>query len=376
VSIGEALMQARERAGLTIAQVSQQTRIRAAIIASIEDDDHGACGGDFYARGHIRAIARAIGTDPEPLIREFDAQRAPPPGQEETGTQPATGWRRRRSARPGREASHLAWEAMRPDRESSLDDRDSVAPPQQEPQQQKPRRHPGDVAAGPQAGWRNRDAAPTGIRRPIMISGFLLALVVAGGLAGYHFLSGPARPARAGPPAGRHASAGSAASTTPPAPARSSAAPVAASPLTAASATAFGVPGPGRGDHDDRASLAIDASPGTAWRTDWYATADFGHLYRGTGLLLDLGKPAVITSARIALGAVRGASLQLRVGDSPSLAALRPVASAAGAGGALRLSPTAPARGRYVLIWFTRLPPDPAGTFRGYVYDVRLSGRS
>jgi len=35
-----------------------------------------------------------------------------------------------------------------------------------------------------------------------------------------------------------------------------------------------------------------------------------------------------------------------------------------------------PARGRYVLIWFTRLPPDPSGTFRAEVWNVRLEGRS
>jgi cytoskeletal protein RodZ len=30
------------------------------------------CGGNFYARGHIRSIARVIGVDSEPLVREFD----------------------------------------------------------------------------------------------------------------------------------------------------------------------------------------------------------------------------------------------------------------------------------------------------------------
>jgi hypothetical protein len=34
-----------------------------------------------------------------------------------------------------------------------------------------------------------------------------------------------------------------------------------------------------------------------------------------------------------------------------------------------------PARGRYVLIWFTRLPGDPSGTFQAQVWNVRLDGR-
>jgi len=67
VSIGEVLAAARGQAGLTITQVSQRTRIRETIIRGIEEDDFAACGGDFYARWHIRAIARAVGVDGEPL---------------------------------------------------------------------------------------------------------------------------------------------------------------------------------------------------------------------------------------------------------------------------------------------------------------------
>jgi transcriptional regulator with XRE-family HTH domain len=78
VSIGEGLAQARREAGLSLAQVSQRTRIRERIITDIESDDYSACGGDFYARGHIRSIARAIGTDPEPFIRQYDAVQPEP----------------------------------------------------------------------------------------------------------------------------------------------------------------------------------------------------------------------------------------------------------------------------------------------------------
>ncbi len=76
--VGETLAEARRGAGLTVAEVSQRTRIREAIIAGIEGDDYSACGGDFYARGNIRSIAQAVGADPEPLICEYDAvNRAP-----------------------------------------------------------------------------------------------------------------------------------------------------------------------------------------------------------------------------------------------------------------------------------------------------------
>jgi transcriptional regulator with XRE-family HTH domain len=78
VTIGDALAEARRQAGLTITQVSQRTCIRETIIRGIERNDFSACGGDFYARGHIRSIARAVNLEPEPLIREYDATQGAP----------------------------------------------------------------------------------------------------------------------------------------------------------------------------------------------------------------------------------------------------------------------------------------------------------
>jgi transcriptional regulator with XRE-family HTH domain len=78
VSVGDALAQARSQAGLTIAQVSQRTCIRETIIRGIERGDFSACGGDFYARGHIRSIARVVGADPDELVREYDAAHGMP----------------------------------------------------------------------------------------------------------------------------------------------------------------------------------------------------------------------------------------------------------------------------------------------------------
>ena len=78
MSIGDALADARRQAGLTITQVSQRTCIRETIIRGIEHDDFSACGGDFYARGHIRSVARAVGADDDELIREYDALHGAP----------------------------------------------------------------------------------------------------------------------------------------------------------------------------------------------------------------------------------------------------------------------------------------------------------
>src|SRR5215469_15143731 len=77
VSVGDELAAARRQAGLTITQVSQRTCIRETIVRGIERGDYSACGGDFYARGHVRSIARAVGLDPDQVVREYDATQKP-----------------------------------------------------------------------------------------------------------------------------------------------------------------------------------------------------------------------------------------------------------------------------------------------------------
>lgn len=76
-SVGDQLAAARRQAGLTITQVSQRTCIRETIVRGIERGDYSACGGDFYARGHVRSIARAVGLDPDQVVREYDATQKP-----------------------------------------------------------------------------------------------------------------------------------------------------------------------------------------------------------------------------------------------------------------------------------------------------------
>ncbi|WP_326768209.1 helix-turn-helix domain-containing protein [Streptomyces sp. NBC_01591] len=73
-SIGRVLQQARIAAGLTVEEISSSTRVRIPIVHAIEADDFSRCGGDVYARGHIRTLARAVKLDPEPLVSQYDAE--------------------------------------------------------------------------------------------------------------------------------------------------------------------------------------------------------------------------------------------------------------------------------------------------------------
>lgn len=73
-TVGERLRAAREAAGLTVEQVSATTRIRPPVLRDLEADRLGTADTAVYVRGHLRAAARAVGTDPGPLVRAFDEQ--------------------------------------------------------------------------------------------------------------------------------------------------------------------------------------------------------------------------------------------------------------------------------------------------------------
>lgn len=74
--IGPMIAAARHRARLSIDQLSERTRIRPHVLECIEVDDFEPCGGDFYARGHLRTLARIFGLDPQELLEPFDERYA------------------------------------------------------------------------------------------------------------------------------------------------------------------------------------------------------------------------------------------------------------------------------------------------------------
>ncbi len=73
MSIGETLAGARRQKGLSTQDIADTTRIRRTVVEAIERDDYALCGGDVYARGHIRSIAKVVGLDPAPLLADFQS---------------------------------------------------------------------------------------------------------------------------------------------------------------------------------------------------------------------------------------------------------------------------------------------------------------
>jgi Helix-turn-helix domain len=77
--IGPDFAAARRRLGLSVDELADRTRIRPHVIEAIEVDDFSACGGDFYARGHLRTLARVLGLDVGPLLETYDERYADAP---------------------------------------------------------------------------------------------------------------------------------------------------------------------------------------------------------------------------------------------------------------------------------------------------------
>lgn len=70
-SVGEKLRAAREAAGLSIADIAQQTRVNVRHLEAIEAGDNAALPAAPYSVGFVKAYARAVGADSVALAAEF-----------------------------------------------------------------------------------------------------------------------------------------------------------------------------------------------------------------------------------------------------------------------------------------------------------------
>ena len=76
MSLGEFLQGARESAGLSIDELSDRTSIRSGLLREIENNNFIHCGGDTYARGHLRNIAAVISVDAQTLLDLYNNEHS------------------------------------------------------------------------------------------------------------------------------------------------------------------------------------------------------------------------------------------------------------------------------------------------------------
>ena len=148
-------------------------------------------------------------------------------------------------------------------------------------------------------------------------------------------------------------------------------------PRSAQGFDAYSTPAQDSGDENSNmAPYAIDGNPKTAWQTQYYfGSPVFGGLKPGTGLILDMGSPVHLASLQVKFGPVPGANVRIEVGNSDvraasTLSSFTTVASANDVSGTYTFRASGSATGRYVLIWFTKLPPRRAGSHKQYQAEI------
>lgn len=83
-SLGARLRAHRERQQITLDAITAETKIKLFMLEGLERDDVSSWPEGIYRRAYVRAYARAVGLDPQDLVREFlevhpDPVILPPP---------------------------------------------------------------------------------------------------------------------------------------------------------------------------------------------------------------------------------------------------------------------------------------------------------
>jgi hypothetical protein len=234
-----------------------------------------------------------------------------------------------------------------------------------------------------------RPVAPASFRRRRQVV-FLVAVLVALGivLLGWQLVTtalnsrtstvrtaGAVASAGAGP----GASAGSA-STPAPSPSTSAAPSATREVLKITDAGDFDPLGDG-GEHPDLIRDAYDKDASTAWTTMQYRSSPYlGGLKSGVGMWIDLGTAMPVASISLDLVGV-GTDLEIRVptdarasSPPPAITDWRTVTKEAGLGSTADLTFDQPVEARFVLVWFTKLPPDGTGNYRGGIQEIVARG--
>jgi cytoskeleton protein RodZ len=76
MTLGEFLQKAREDAGFSVDELAHIVNLRPGLIRAMESNDFLPCGGDTYARGHIRNISQATGSSAQELLAMYEAEHS------------------------------------------------------------------------------------------------------------------------------------------------------------------------------------------------------------------------------------------------------------------------------------------------------------
>ena len=75
MSLGSLIAKARKDAGLSLEDLAAKTNIRMSVLSEIEKNNFEHCGGETYARGHVRNIAAVLKADQKEFIRLYEEEQ-------------------------------------------------------------------------------------------------------------------------------------------------------------------------------------------------------------------------------------------------------------------------------------------------------------
>lgn len=106
MSLGSVIAQTRAQARLTIEELSKSTNIPAVLLRDMENDNFKKCGGQTYARGHLRNIAAKLGVDERIFLDLFEIEVTAPakPIRELLSTSNVTA--------PYKEPHNISWKVL------------------------------------------------------------------------------------------------------------------------------------------------------------------------------------------------------------------------------------------------------------------------
>lgn len=72
MKFGESLRKERELRGITLEEISQETKVHSRFLEAIEHDDLSVLPAKAFAKGFLRSYARLVGLDEDLVIANFE----------------------------------------------------------------------------------------------------------------------------------------------------------------------------------------------------------------------------------------------------------------------------------------------------------------
>jgi hypothetical protein len=140
---------------------------------------------------------------------------------------------------------------------------------------------------------------------------------------------------------------------------------------------------PPRGNRTELAGVerVVDGKEETGWRSEEYRQSNFGSIKPGMGILINLGTPTQVKAVKVVVNAAE-ASIELRsgnadpgntsAGDDKIRTTFQPVGQGLAEHRGTSFVFPVDQQSQYLLVWISKLPPEPDGGYRISVNEISV----